>query len=390
MKDKSVILKPGKDKAIRQRHHWIFSGAIQRYPEFIDGDILPVKSAEGTLLGSAYFNRKCSIVGRMVSFNETPPLESISANLENAIQLRKRLFPDDNTTAYRLVNGEGDLLPGLIIDVYSDVLVIQLSTLGMDRLRSWIVDLLIRKLNPRVIYEKSLLPSREEEGLTPQQSLLYGPETETVEIIENGLKFAVSLTEGQKTGFFLDHREMRQWIRSLAKGKRVLNCFSYTGAFSIYALAGGAFYVDSVEISAKANETAGRNVSLNGFSSDKAQFHTMDVFQFLRESPMNYDLVILDPPAFAKRKKDVIAACRGYKDINRIAIQKMPPESLLLTASCSYHVDETLFQQVLFQAAVEAGRVVKILGYHRLASDHPINLCHPEGDYLKSLLLYIQ
>jgi len=387
---KKVILKPGKDKAIRNHHHWIFSGAIASLPNFSDGEILQVYSSKDDLLGSGYFNKKSSIIGRMVCFNDKPPLEAIKQSIDNALKLREQLFDDKVTNAYRLINGEGDCLPGLIVDKYNNIIVIQLATKGMDVLRPWLVEVLNDKIKPKAIYEKSLLPSRKEEGLTDVQGWLFGERLAEIEVIENGLKFNVSVEEGQKTGFFLDHREMRQLIRTLSHQKKVLNCFSYSGGFSVYALAGGAIQVDSVDISESAIEMAKRHVSLNGFKAEDQEFHVADVFQFIRERPLNYDLVILDPPAFAKRQKDVIPACRGYKDINRVVMQKLPPNSLLLTCSCSYHVDEALFQKVVFQAAVEAKRVVKIIRRHSLASDHPINLCHPEGDYLKSLLLHVE
>ena len=260
----------------------------------------------------------------------------------------------------------------------------------MERLRPWLIEYLTERLKPRAIYEKSALPSRKEEGLGPVQGMVFGPPVDEVEVKENGLRFLVSLVEGQKTGFFIDHREMREKVRSLAAGKRVLNCFGYTGAFSVYALAGGAEKVDTVDISDKAIAMAKKNIALNNFPESKAGFQVADAFQFLRENDLNYNLMILDPPAFAKRKSEVIQACRGYKDLNRVAIQKMPAKSLLLTASCSYHVDESLFQKVIFQASREANRTVRILSHHHMAADHPVNICHPEGDYLKSLLLYIE
>lgn len=387
---KQVVLKPGKEKPLRNRHHWIFSGAVQQLPDFKDGECLPVYSSQNDLLGWGYFNRKAQIVGRMLSFDHIPPQEALLNNLEMALSLRLELFKGSETDAYRLVNGEGDLLPGLVIDRYRDVFVVQIGTLGMQVFRPQIVQWLIDKLNPRSIYEKSLLPARREEGLQDEQGALFGPvPADAIEIRENGHRFAVSVLHGQKTGFFLDHREMRQQVQELSAGKRVLNCFAYTGGFSVYAIAGGALSVDSVDISAAAMQMAERNMSLNGFNSAKNRFITADVFQFLREQPLDYDIVVLDPPAFAKRQKDVVQACRGYKDINRLAMQKMPAGSLLLTSSCSYHVDEDLFQKVVFQAAVEAGKVVKMIGRHRMAPDHPVNICHPESDYLKSLLLYI-
>lgn len=389
-KERCVILKPGKEKAIRNCHHWIFSGAVLQLPEFHNGEILPVRTASGELLGSAYFNRQSSILGRMVSFDATPPLKAIEKHLDQAITLRKELFKNQNTNGYRLINGEGDRLPGLIVDCYRDVLVMQIGTLGMDKLRSWLLDLLQKKISPVAIYEKSHLPTRKEEGLKEQSGLLYGTLSDPVQIEENHLQFLVSIENSQKTGFFFDQREMRLQVKQFAKGRRVLNAFGYTGGFSIYAAAGGASAVDTVDISASALELAKRNMWLNGFAQESMRFIEADVFHFLRESALNYDLVILDPPAFAKKKKDVVAACRGYKDINRIVMEKVPSGSFLLTCSCSYHVEEALFQTLLFQASIEAGRSVKIVGRHRLAMDHPIHLCHPEGAYLKSFLLYIQ
>lgn len=386
-----IVLKAGKEKAIGNRHHWIFSGAVHKLPDFEDGDCLSVYSFDGRLLGCGYFNRRAKIIGRMLTFDERSPQTAIREHLLSAIALRKSLFAGQATNAYRLVNGEGDLLPGLIVDKYDDVLVMQVGTLGMEKLRSYIVHLLLEFLSPACIYEKSLLPSRKEESLTDVQGSLFGKiPTNELQVKENGLIFAVSILHGQKTGFFLDHREMRQLVRGFAYGKRVLNCFSYTGGFSVYAAAGGAVKVDSVDISESAMQLVKKNMALNSFLNQQNKFFVGDVFQFLRENPLDYDLVILDPPAFAKRQKDVVAACRGYKDINRLAMQKMPKRSLLLTSSCSYHVDDALFQTVVFQAAVEAKRIVKILDRHHMAPDHPINICHPESDYLKSLLLYVE
>lgn len=384
-----VVLKPSRDKAIRNHHHWIFSGAIKSLPSFVDGDLLPVYDSEGNLLGTGYFNRKSGIIGRMVSFDDTPPLEMIHNNLQAAYLKRQSLLQLHNTTGYRLVNGEGDAIPGLVIDIYHRVAVLQSSTLGIDRLKTSIIDWLQRTFDLDTIYEKSLGSTRKEEGLNPFQGYLFGKEQDHVTFKENNLLFEMSLSQSQKTGFFLDHREMRQWIRELSKDKRVLNAFSYTGGFTVYALAGGARSVDSVDISKEAIEVAKQNVALNGYVQPAQNFFSEDVFSFLRDREISYDLVILDPPAFAKKQKDVIPACRGYKDINRLAMQKMPAKSLLLTCSCSYYVNEELFQKVLFQAALEAGRQVSIVGRHRIAPDHPINIFHPESNYLKSFLLFI-
>lgn len=390
MNEKKVILKKGKEKALINRHHWIFSGAVDHLPDFRNGEILPVFSSDQKLLGNAYFNRKGSIIGRMVSFGDQNPSQSIFQNMKEAIELRQHLFRDSLTNGYRLINGEGDFLPGLVVDKYDDVLVMQISTLGMENLKSILIENLVKLCSPKAIYEKSLLPSRKEEGLSDTQGFVYGKSDADMIIQENGLKFSVSIAEGQKTGFFLDHREMRKRIQTLSEGKRVLNCFAYTGGFSVYAAQGKAVQIDSVEISEKAIKKAEHNFEINQLSTVNARFYQEDVFDFLRKNQLNYDIVILDPPAFAKKQREVVSACRGYKDINRIAMQKMPAKSLLLTCSCSYYVDEPLFQKVIFQASVEAKRKVRIIDRHHLAFDHPINVCHPEGDYLKSFLLYIE
>jgi 23S rRNA (cytosine1962-C5)-methyltransferase len=389
MKERTVILKKNRDKPIRQRHHWIFSGAVQSLPDFEDGDILPVTSSEGEFLGSAYFNRKSAIIGRMVCFDKTPPLKSIEQRLLSAIALRRDLV-EPASTAQRLVNGEGDGLPGLVVDRYGDVLVIQVATLGMEKLKSVILGHLIRALSPRSIHERSDLPTRREEGLPEFEGHLYGEDVENVEIQEHGLRFLVEFRGSQKTGFYLDLRELRKLVRSLAEGLRVLNCFCYTGGFSVAALAGRAASVDSIDSSESAISLAKRNLSLNGFFGGENRLVVADVFEFLRREVALYDFIILDPPAFAKKKTDIIPACRGYKDINRLALKKIGPQGLLLTLSCSRFVDESLFQQVVFQAAAEAGREVRIIQKHRLAYDHPINVYHPESEYLKGFLLYVQ
>jgi len=388
MKERTVILKKNRDKPIRQRHHWIFSGAVQSLPDFEDGEILPVAASGGEFLGSAYFNRKSAIIGRMLSFDRTPPLRSIEQRLSEALALRRKLV-QPTSNAQRLVNGEGDGMPGLVVDRYDDVLVIQIATLGMERLKSVIVDHLVKALSPRFIYEKSDQPTRREEGLPEFEGRLYGEEVKTVEIREDGLRFLVEIQGSQKTGFYLDLREMRRLVRSVAEGRRVLNCFCYTGGFSAAALAGGAVSVDSIDSSEPAISVAKRNLSLNGFSENGNGFVAADVFEFLRRETPPYDFVILDPPAFAKRKTDVIPACRGYKDINRLALKKTGAHGLLLTLSCSHFVDEALFRQVVFQAAAEAGRDARIIQRHRLAYDHPINVYHPESEYLKGFLLYV-
>ncbi|CDR33378.1 class I SAM-dependent rRNA methyltransferase [Criblamydia sequanensis] len=384
-----VILKKGKERAVKFRHPWIFSGAIKEISPCEDGVGLPVYSESGELLGHGYVNRKSDITVRMLSFDDTPCERAIEENLKEALELREELFKGKETTAYRVINSEGDGIPGLIIDRFNEVVVLQIGTLGIRKLKKTIIDLIIKHMRPKAIVEKSNLPSLKKEGLKSEEGLLYGEWDEELVIKENGLSFKVDIQKGQKTGFFLDHREMRNKISELSKGKTVLNAFCYSGAFSVYSLKGGALKVDSVDISKEAILLARENVALNGFSNNENEFIADDVFTFLREKPLDYDIVILDPPAFAKLRKDVDAACRGYKDINRLAFSKAKKGSILLTCSCSYHVNADLFQQVIFQAALEAKRKVRIIGRHELAKDHPISIYHPEGDYLKSLLLYV-
>lgn len=378
-----VILKHEREKSLKNRHPWIFSGAIHKAPEKLEGDIYPVYSSKEELLGSAYFNKKSQIIGRMIAWKDENPEASIRKRIQNALGLREF---NEQTSGYRLINGEGDYLPGLIVDKYDDVLVMQITTMGMEKLKPLILEELT-SWHKGSIYEKSSLPSRKEEGLPPSEGWLKGEKSGPLIVKENGMSFFVDVVEGQKTGFFLDQRENRARIQALSKGKKVLNCFSYTGGFTLAALQGGALLADSVDLSEKACELVKQNIALNNFKEQNVV--AADVFTYLREQPLDYDIVILDPPAFAKRQKDVMAACRGYKDINRVAMSKMPKGSLLLTCSCSHFVDEDLFQKVIFQASIEAGRECRIVGRHLLASDHPVDICHPEGGYLKSLLLQI-
>jgi len=388
---KRIVLKPGKDKAVRNRHHWIFSGAVASLPaELADGGIAPVLNDSGELLGHAYVNRNCSILGRMVSFGPGDPLAALEKNILKAVALRRDLFGNGETTnAYRLINAEGDGIPGLVVDRYDSVLVLQVATLGMEKLKDLVLGTLVRELVPETVYEKSNIPSRREEGLGDREGFLHGEERDMVLVREDGLEFLVDVVRSQKTGLYLDQREMRKLVGTLARGRSVLNCFAYSGGFSVHALRGGAVRVDSVDSSASALEAAKRNFFQNSLPVEGNGFIEADVFEFLRGPAGGYDLVILDPPAFAKRKSDVRQACRGYKDINRLAIQKAPPGTLLLTFSCSHFVDEGLFRQVVFQAAAEASRGVRILGRHIQAPDHPVNVFHPETEYLKGFLLYI-
>jgi len=383
-----VILKKGKEKPIKNRHHWIFSGAVKHIPKFENGSILPVYSHNNEFLGLGYFNRKTSIFGRMLTYDNTPLEAAIRDRISSAFKLRQTVI-DRETNTYRLINGEGDGLPGLICDKYKNIIVLQISTLGMEKLKNLIIGILKDIVNPTCIYEKSKSPSRREEGMTDSEGVLYGELESAIEIKENGLRFIVNVHDAQKTGFYLDQRNMRQLIKSFSRGKKIMNCFSYTGGFSVYALKGGAMQIDTIDSSEEAIELAKENVRLNGFGLAVNKFYIADVFEFLRASRDMYDIVVLDPPAFARRKKDLEKALKGYKDINRVAIKRIKNGGMLFTFSCSYHVSSTLFQQVIFQAAKEANRNLRIIQKHRMAYDHPINIYHPEGEYLKGLVLYV-
>lgn len=382
-----AILKKGREKALLRGHPWVFSGALASLPQVLPGTILPIYSAEGQFLAQGYFNPGNSLVGRILSFEEGKIEELLSKQLLQAISMRKQLFGPE-TNSYRLINGEGDGIPGLIVDFYNGYLAIQIHTRGIDNLKTFFIEQLIELIQPKGIYEKSNSPSRQEDGLQPTEGLLYGEVPDTIEILENGLKFTVSLPTGQKTGFFLDQRSMRAQIGELAKGRKVLNCFAYSGGFSIYALNRGALSVTSVDSCAKACALAEQNSLLNNHQNHTAV--QSDVFEFLERDNFDWDLVILDPPAFAKRKGNVEHALKGYQKLNEKVLRKLPPNSLLLTCSCSHFVDETLFQLAIFTASRRAGRVVQIIGGHRQAPDHPISINHPEGGYLKSLLLFVQ
>ncbi len=390
---KKVVLKKGKERSIQQnRHPWVFSGAMESFSDnMLPGDLASIYSFDGEFLAQGYFNVENSLSGRILSFDQRPIKEVILEKVQKAKNLRFSLLDLSHTNCFRLINAEEDGLPGLIVDCYDQVLVVQINTAGMQQLKSALVDILIQEIKPLSIYEKSTSRARGQEGLLPEEGFLYGKEVAEVTVQEAGISFIVSILEGQKTGFFLDQREMRKKVGELSKGRRLLNCFSYSGGFSLHALTGGALHVTSVDICAKASSLCQRNSDLGKFSKEKHLILEEDVFDFLKKDSLtSYDFIILDPPAFAKKRQEVDAATRGYQQINQVVFEKCKPGTLLLTCSCSYHIDKELFKQVVFKAASAAKREVKILSGHIQAADHPISLYHPEGDYLKSLLLWIE
>jgi 23S rRNA (cytosine1962-C5)-methyltransferase len=390
-----IFLKPTREKSVLNHHPWLFSGAIDRIegtPE--NGEIVQVYSAKQVFLGNGFYNSTSQMRVRFMSFKEEViDLAFWAQRLQEAVSLRTQIIDSNHTNAYRLIHGEGDGFPGLVVDRYADILVMQISSSGMERLRSTIIEVLKSTLQPRALYERSDVASRKVEGLPLRCQPVFGNTPEMVTIMENDLKFKVSIAQGQKTGFFLDQRNNRKRVGELAKDKKVLNCFAYSGGFSVYAAAGGATSVVSVDISPAALKLAEENFQINNLDSSKHTLFTADAFELLREyknKNEKFDLIILDPPAFVKNQGSVPDAARGYKDINLQAISIMQPNGILVTCSCSQHIDRMLFQKIVHDAAIDAGRDLQILEISGQSADHPININHPEGEYLKCLIARVR
>ena len=388
-----VILKPGKEKPVVQRHPWVFSGAIARVEgNPADGDVVLVADSRGQPLARGGYNSRSQIRVRIWTWNpdETVDAAFFAEGLRKSCERRESLRAANHTTAYRLVNAESDLLPGLVVDRYGEFLAVQFLTLAAERWRAEIVDALVQLLHPAGIYERSDVDVRRKEGLTPTAGPIWGKEPpDTVEILEHARKFLVDIKRGQKTGFYLDQRDNRRRIAPYATDRDILNCFCYTGGFSVYAGAAGALRIVNVDTSRDALALARRNMALNGLGVGEDEYVEGDVFQVLRayrDSGRTFDLVILDPPKFAVSQSQVQAATRGYKDINLLAMQILRPGGILATFSCSGLVSPDLFQKVVFGASVDAGRDVQILEKLSQASDHPILLSFPESEYLKGFI----
>lgn len=385
----NVILKPGKEQSVKRLHPWIFSGALsssEGNPQA--GDLVALCDSKKNILGFGHAGTG-SIAVRMLHFGNEFPENFWSNAIEKAVNLRKQVLRGD-TNCYRLIHGEGDGLPGLVIDVYDTIAVIQFHDFGMY-LRKEELTSAIRTHLPGIkgIVSKS---SDTLQQPTPKDadSVLWGEIPESLIVKENGVLFQIQPGAGQKTGFFLDQRDNRKLLGEFASGKKVLNCFSYTGGFSLYALKNGAISAVSADISKKATDTAHEQALLNGFTETQHQPLTVDCIKYLSENELDFDLVILDPPAFAKSVSKRHNATMAYKRINALAMKKMPKDSILFTFSCSQVVDRELFESTVMAAAIEAGRNIQIL--HRLTqpADHPVSIFHPEGSYLKGLVLHIQ
>lgn len=400
-------LQPKKERAVLMRHPWIFSGAVKKMPSAANGDIVEVHTAEGQPLAWGFFSPESQIVCRLFAFveglNATGKWHNASANfsfpfgtafweekIARAKALRRYVINFDTTNCYRLLHAEGDFFPGIIADVYSDTVVLQILIKGTENLLPQIEEA-FRKEGFQYLFLKSKPSTHYLEGLAAESRWIGAPRPQLpIAVKEHDLKFLVNPEKGQKTGFFIDQRENRKLVSRFSQGKCVLNAFAYTGGFSVYAFAGGASKVVSVDISKEAIALCQENVRLNFGHQVAHQTVVADCFEYFRQTDENFDIIILDPPAFAKNARAVPRAARGYKDLNYLAFKKLKSHGLLFTFSCSQNIDKVLFQKIVFSAAADAGKEVKILQHLEQPADHPVNIFHPEGEYLKGLLLWVE
>lgn len=391
-----VYIKPRKEDAILRKHPWVFSGAISKIegePE--DGDIVTVHGRRGDFLAIGHYHNG-SIAVRIFGYEAiAPDADYWHQKLANAWRLRQAqgLTQNTETNCFRVIHGEGDGMPGLIIDYYGGVVVFQAHSIGMHRCRTEIVEALRSCIGEQLIavYDKSRSTLPPLYAATIEDGYLFGDlEENEMTVLENGHKFAVNWATGQKTGFFLDQRENRELLGECAKDKRVLNAFCYSGGFSIYALQAGASLVDSVDVSAKAIDLLEKNVEINGLEGEAHKSYTQDVLKFLQNSQNSYDVMVLDPPAYAKSMKKRHQAVQGYKRLNIAGLKKIEPGGLLFTFSCSQVVDRKLFYNTITAAAIESGRTVRVLRHLAQPPDHPVSIFHPEGSYLKGLVLHVE
>ena len=389
---KKLYLKRGKEESLLRFHPWVFSGAIAQADEDLkDGDLVRVLTNHGDFIAVGHFQMG-SIAVRVLSFRDVDiDADFWASRLASALKVRQSIGIADNpkNNTYRLVHGEGDNLPGLIIDVYDRTAVMQAHSIGMHLQRKQIAEQLVKVMGSRIdnVYYKSetSLPFMDD----MENGFVYGGSEDNV-AVENGLKFYVDWLRGQKTGFFVDQRDNRSLLERYSAGKSVLNMFCYTGGFSVYAMRGGAKQVHSVDSSAKAIELTNRNVALNFEGDTRHEAFCEDAFKYLEQAGNNYDLIILDPPAFAKHRGALHNALKGYTRLNNKAFQKIKPGGILFTFSCSQVVTKDNFRNAVFTAAAQAGRKVRILHQLHQPADHPINIYHPEGEYLKGLVLYVE
>jgi 23S rRNA (cytosine1962-C5)-methyltransferase len=381
-------LRSGRDKAIRQGHPWVYSGAIANLDPAVEpGAPARVVTAAGEFLGRGYVNPRCSIAVRLLTQrDEAVDCDHVRRAVDTAVDLRRHLLAAE-TTAYRVVNGEGDGLPGFLVDRFADVLVVQCLTAGAERLRDWLVAALIARLAPRAVVEHSRGAVRRAEGLDDRSAVLCGELPGEVEVIENGARMLVEPGRGQKTGYFCDQRDNRALLRDLAAGATVLDAYCYTGGFAVHAGRAGAAQVVAVDSSEPALQRARDNWQRNELDPSRATFVRAGVADFLRQTTQSFDVLVLDPPALAKRRGDVARAARAYKDLQLWALRRARPRALILAFTCSQHVGRELFEQIAVGAASDAGRRLQLLRRLGPGCDHPVLAAHPEGEYLRGLLL---
>ena len=390
-----LVIAPGKEKALQRHHPWIFSGAVKRIegdPQ--EGDLVDVVDTHGQWMAMGHYQNE-SIICKVLTFDAheaaSPIEEILRRRIHSAVNYRVLLgfFGDERTNVFRIVHAEGDFLPGLVADWYNGVLVLQAHSVGMHRLFPMLTALYVDLLKPlglRSIFDKSSATVSDDSV----DGYIWGDEPLEHEITEHGNRLLINFFEGQKTGFFIDQRENRALVQELSKGHRVLNCFGYTGGFSLAALRGGAEYVETVDISKKAIDLCNRNVALNFGPDAPHKGVPDDVLKYLATLDDRFDFIILDPPAFAKNHKALQAGLKGYRSINQRAMQHIPSGGLLMTFSCSQAVSKEDFQTMVFTAAMNAHRTVRIVRQLPHAMDHPVSICHPEGEYLKGLLLQVE
>lgn len=393
----TASLKPRKEESLQNGHLWIFSGALQQLPRWIEpGGLVDVKSATGAFVARGYYNPRTDIAIRILTRDagETIDYDFVRGRLQSAVALRQ-VFDTEHTNAYRLVNAEGDGLPGLIVDRYAEILVAQIHTLGMEQLRPLLIEALMDETGARGLLLRNDSQSRRREGLEVEEpQVAAGVVPTQVAIRENGVLFLVDPWEGQKTGFFLDQRDKREALRKYSRGKRVLNCFSYSGGFSVYAaLTSSATHVTSVDVSEPAIEAARQHFILNGLDPNEHEFHIADVFDYLEEAVQRgelFDVVVLDPPAFARSQKARAQALKAYRRLNTLGMQVLRPGGILLTCSCSGVVGMDDVLGTLSQAAQRLQRTVQLLETYTHGVDHPINLAMPETSYLKAVFCRVE
>jgi len=391
-----IKLKKGKEKAVYQHHPWVFSGALDKVkgkPQ--NGDVVRVVDANGEFLAYGYYNGQSRVAIRLIEWNEEITIDAdwYEQRIKTAIGGRSHLLKGKNTTASRLIFSEADFLPGLIVDRYGDFLSVQILSSGIEKAKNIVINALVKLLQPKGIFDRSDATARSHEGITAENGLLWGENpSEFIEVKENGIKYHINIAEGQKSGFYCDQRDNRKILASYTKNRTVLDCFSYSGGFSLNALAQGAAEVTSVDSSALAIETLKQNIILNGFDAGKHTAIQSDVNKQLRQfndEGKKFDVVVLDPPKYAPSRSALDRAARAYKDLNRRGLMLLESGGLLATFSCSGAVDIETFKQIIAWAALDAGKEVQIIYQFCQPEDHPVRLSFPEGEYLKGLLIRV-